>query len=126
MARVKNHLALKAHADFLHDKNDFLETEVAKRTREIMAIQDVTILAMASLAETRDSDTGNHIRRTQHYVKALAEKLKTHPRFAAQLSDNYISTLYKSAPLHEHRQGRHPGSYPAQTRPFRTARIPRS
>src|SRR5664279_1861141 len=43
MARVKNHLALKAHADFLHDKNDFLETEVAKRTREVMAIQDVTI-----------------------------------------------------------------------------------
>ncbi len=34
----------------------------------VTAIQDVTILAMASLAETRDSDTGNHIRRTQLYV----------------------------------------------------------
>lgn len=101
MARVRNHLALKASADFLRDKADFLEAEVAKRTREIMAIQDVTILAMASLAETRDNETGNHIRRTQFYVRALAEKLKTHPRFAPYLSDATIGMLFKSAPLHD-------------------------
>jgi len=101
MARVKNHLALKAMADFLRDRNEFLELEVAKRTREVMAIQDVTILAMASLAETRDSDTGNHIRRTQFYVKALAERLRNHPRFAWFLTDNNINMLFKSAPLHD-------------------------
>lgn len=101
LARIKIHLALKAQADFLRDKSAFLESEVGKRTREVMAIQDVTILAMASLAETRDSDTGNHIRRTQFYVKALAEHLRTHPRFAAHLSDNYIQMLFKSAPLHD-------------------------
>lgn len=101
LARVKNHLALKAHADFLRDKSDFLEAEVAKRTREVMAIQDVTILAMASLAETRDSDTGNHIRRTQFYVRALAQKLKFNPRFGAMLNDDYINRLFKSAPLHD-------------------------
>ncbi|MBB2495717.1 response regulator [Aquipseudomonas ullengensis] len=101
MARVKTHLAMKAQADFLRDQNDYLEQEVTKRTREVMAIQDVTILAMASLAETRDSDTGNHIRRTQFYVKALAEKLKSHPRFAATLTDHYITMLFKSAPLHD-------------------------
>lgn len=101
MARVKNHLALKTHADFLRDKSDFLEAEVAKRTREVMAIQDVTILAMASLAETRDSDTGNHIRRTQFYVRALAQKLKSNPRFGAMLNDDYINRLFKSAPLHD-------------------------
>jgi len=101
MARVKNHLERKARADFLRDKSDFLEIEVEKRTREVSAIQDVTILAMASLAETRDSDTGNHIRRTQFYVKVLAEKLRDHPRFAATLTDRYITTLFKSAPLHD-------------------------
>jgi putative two-component system response regulator len=66
-----------------------------------MAIQDVTILAMASLAETRDSETGHHIRRTQFYVKALAEKLRDHPRFAWFLMDTNINTLFKSAPLHD-------------------------
>jgi putative two-component system response regulator len=101
MARVATQLSLKASADFLRDKADYLEIEVSKRTREIMAIQDVTILAMASLAETRDSDTGNHIRRTQYYVKALAEKLKTHPRFSAFLTDSNIAMLFKSAPLHD-------------------------
>lgn len=101
LARIKTQLQVKAASDFLNDKNLYLETEIAKRTLEISAIQDVTILAMASLAETRDLETGNHIRRTQHYVKALAEKLKTNPNFGYFLSDTMIETLYKSAPLHD-------------------------
>ncbi len=101
LARVATHLQLKASADFLRDKAAFLEQEVAKRTRELQAIQDVTILAMASLAETRDNETGNHIRRTQHYVRALAAHLQHHPRFAATLNGTYIDTLFKSAPLHD-------------------------
>jgi len=101
MARVKTQLALKASADFLRDKNAYLESEVEKRSREVAAIQDVTILAMASLAETRDTDTGNHIRRTQYYVKTLAEKLRTHARFRCFLSERNIVTLFKSAPLHD-------------------------
>ncbi|MDD2844393.1 MAG: two-component system response regulator [Rhodoferax sp.] len=99
--RIKTHLALKAAADFLRDKNIYLEQEVARRTQELAAIQDVTILAMASLAETRDSDTGNHIRRTQFYVKALAQQLQNHPRFKHYLSDANIAMLFKSAPLHD-------------------------
>lgn len=101
MARVKTQLQMKAAADFLRDQNVYLEQEVSKRTREVMAIQDVTILAMASLAETRDSDTGNHIRRTQYYVRALAEHLQDHPRFADFLTPNNIQMLFKSAPLHD-------------------------
>ena len=101
LARVKNHLALKAAADFLKDKNQFLQSEVARRTEELQVIQDVTIMAMASLAETRDNDTGNHIRRTQHYMRALATKLNSLPRYAAELGDETIVSLFKSAPLHD-------------------------
>ncbi len=101
MARVATHLKLKASADFLRDKNAFLEQEITKRDRQMTAIQDVTILTMASMAETRDSETGNHIRRTQNYVRALAEKLKPNPRFTEFLTDANISTLFKSAPLHD-------------------------
>ena len=101
LARVKTHQALKAQTDFLRDKSAFLEAEVDKRTREIRAIQDVTIHTLASLAETRDSETGNHIRRTQHYVKALASCLCQHPRFATVLNPRYIEMLFKSAPLHD-------------------------
>lgn len=101
LARIKTQLQVKAAATFLNDKNFYLETEISKRTAEISAVQDVTILAMASLAETRDLETGNHIRRTQNYVKALAQKLKTHPNFGYFLSEAMIETLFKSAPLHD-------------------------
>ncbi|MGY4516322.1 response regulator [Lysobacter sp. HA18] len=101
LARVRNHLQLKQARDFLRDRNDYLEQEVARRTREVTRIQDVTIRAMASLAETRDNETGNHILRTQHYVRRIAEQLATHPRFADFCTPTNIDALFKSAPLHD-------------------------
>jgi len=101
LARVRTHLALKAAADFLRDKNEYLAAEVARRTKQISTVQDVTILAMASLAETRDNETGNHIRRTQHYVRALALELRKLPKFASSLDDTTVELLFKSAPLHD-------------------------
>jgi putative two-component system response regulator len=56
---------------------------------------------MASMAETRDQETGNHIRRTQHYVKALAVHLRSHPVFSLFLTPANIEALFKSAPLHD-------------------------
>lgn len=101
MARLKTHLTLKSSADFLRDQNAFLENEVEKRTQELQAIQDVTILTLASLGETRDNETGKHIRRTQYYVKILADALREHPRFKPFLNDEIIRSLFKSAPLHD-------------------------
>lgn len=101
LARVATQLQVKAAADFLKDQNAYLEAEVERRGQALAAIQDVTILAMASLAETRDNDTGNHIRRTQHYVRLLAQHLQTHPRFRDFLNDETIDLLFKSAPLHD-------------------------
>lgn len=101
LARMRTHLQVKAARDFLKDKNAFLEDEVARRMRELAAVQDVTIMAMASLAETRDNETGNHIRRTQHYVQVLAQHLSSHPRFSAALTPEDIPLLFKSAPLHD-------------------------
>lgn len=101
LARVATHLSLRRARALLKDQNAALEEQVAERTRDLMITQDVTIRALASLAETRDNETGNHIRRTQHYVRRLAEDLRNHPRFAADLDDRAIELLYKSAPLHD-------------------------
>ncbi len=101
LARVKTHLQLKMVRDFFKDKSEFLEAEVARRTKEISMIQDVSMVAMGSLAEARDTETGNHIRRTQHYVKLLTTKLKNHPNFKDFLTGETISFLLKSAPLHD-------------------------
>lgn len=101
LARVKAHLTLKLARDFLHDKAAYLEAEVARRMEENQTIQNVSIRALAHLAETRDSETGEHILRTQAYVHTLARLLQHHPRFSDTITDHYIELLAKSAPLHD-------------------------
>ena len=108
MARVRTHLQLANARLELKRHNEHLEQMVAERTREIlhrdeqlMAAQTATITAFCALAEARDNETGNHIRRTQHYVRMLAEELRSHPRFRQYLSDEVIQLLFKSAPLHD-------------------------
>ncbi len=74
---------------------------IKERTAELSRTRDVTILSLATLAETRDNETGAHILRTQRYVRALAVHLKDHPNFKDELDDETIDLLYKSAPLHD-------------------------
>jgi putative two-component system response regulator len=101
LARVQTHLDLKRVRDWLSDQNSALEAEIAQRMAENLLIQDVSVHALAHLAEKRDPETGNHLRRTKGYVRTLARHLQSHPRFAGQLDDRVIETLVKSAPLHD-------------------------
>jgi len=71
------------------------------RTEEIHRTRDVTILSLATLAETRDNETGGHILRTQGYVRALAMALRERPEYKEELTDEVIDLLFKSAPLHD-------------------------
>ncbi len=100
-ARVQTHLMLRRALLELEQQNEKLEKKIQERTKDIACTQDVAIYCMASLAETRDNETGNHIRRTQYYVKILAENLRNHPRFKHALDENSITLMYKSAPLHD-------------------------
>ncbi|WP_298618927.1 HD domain-containing phosphohydrolase [uncultured Zoogloea sp.] len=115
LARVRTHLALSKATRALQRRNADLELMVAERTaeiseqarrlvaskQEVIAAQAATITAFCALAEARDNETGNHIRRTQHYVRILAEALRDHPRFSCDLNDDVIQQLFKSAPLHD-------------------------
>jgi putative two-component system response regulator len=101
LARVRTQLELKRARDWLRNQNAYLETEVARRMQDTLLVQDVTINALAELAETRDNETGNHIRRTQEYVNILAQRLRLHPSFAGFLTDKAVELMTKSAPLHD-------------------------
>lgn len=101
MARVQTHLALEDARKYLARQNEHLEEEVEHRTRQLAALQDAIITAMASMAETRDNETGHHIRRTQHYIKELAKSLSRNPEYTGVLTDKFVDILYKSAPLHD-------------------------
>ncbi|KPF48386.1 hypothetical protein IP87_05870 [beta proteobacterium AAP121] len=78
-----------------------LEDELARRTAQLQAIQDVTTLVMATLAETRGTESSNHIRRTQYYVKALGWRLSTLPHLAASLTSTRIDLMFRAAALHD-------------------------
>lgn len=80
--------------------NDMIE-QLQDHITEINLTRDVTILSLASLAEARDNETGQHILRTQRYVKALADHLQGHPDFTEVLDDKTVELLFKSAPLHD-------------------------
>jgi putative two-component system response regulator len=101
LARIATHLKLVNAQRTLLSHNEHLEEMVRQRTKELAKVQDATIAAMAALAETRDDETGNHIYRTQRYVKQLAMALQHHPRFEYELSEESIELLFKSAPLHD-------------------------
>lgn len=108
LARVHNHIELARSRKLLRERNAALELQVQERTRallhetqQVMRAQESTINALCALAELRDNETGNHIRRTQNYVRILATRLSQSPRFAAELSEDTIALLFKSAPLHD-------------------------
>jgi len=100
-ARVQAQLVRHGGSDVLSDINQLLEQTVLRSTQELATIQHVTLAALTALAETRDNETGNHIQRTQHYVRALALQLQNHPRFASFLTASTIEMLFRSAPLHD-------------------------
>lgn len=100
-ARVRTQLEAKQARDGLQSQNTALEAEVARRMTENDLIQQVSIRALAHLAEIRDPETGNHILRTQGYVRLLANALASHPRFIDTLTPRYIDLLSRSAPLHD-------------------------
>jgi putative two-component system response regulator len=101
LARVRTHLELAHVRKRLARLNNELEAEVQSRMRENLLIQEVSIRALARLAETRDNETGNHLLRTQAYVRTLAQQLRRRPEYAAHLDDRCIALYARSAPLHD-------------------------
>ena len=100
-ARVDTHLQLRHSRELLKQQRNLLEHVVEEVTLELGQMLDAMIWALASLAETREYETPNHLRRVQHYVVALARQLQGHKRFSEELSDANIKSLYKAAPLHD-------------------------
>ncbi|MDZ5457573.1 response regulator [Azohydromonas lata] len=103
-ARVKTQLQVKAWRDSLSRRNAGLQAQLLERMNQVERLRDATLHVMVSLAEFRDEDTGNHIKRTQEYVRVLAEYVRAHPEGceeATGLDDHAIELMAKSAPLHD-------------------------
>jgi putative two-component system response regulator len=92
-ARVATHLQLKTLRGQMQDQHQQLD--------QLTQIQDATILAVAAMVETGDNATRNHLRRTQHYVAAMAKQMQQQAQYAESLSDGNIALIFKAVPLHD-------------------------
>ncbi len=98
--RVETHLSAKLARSLLKDENHILEELVKRKTVELQNTQDVAIFTAASLAETRDKETGNHLLRTQAYIRILAENAAKGV-YREILDSAAIERIVKSSPLHD-------------------------
>ncbi len=78
-----------------------LEEKVARRTVEIELTRDVTLLALATLAEFRDPETGGHLQRIREYTKVLAQQLQRGEAYASLIDARFLATIYKASPMHD-------------------------
>ncbi|TQL81177.1 adenylate cyclase [Delftia sp. HK171] len=69
--------------------------------KQLEKARQLTIESMAAVAETRDPETGAHIKRTQNYVRAIARRLRHTGHYVDTLTKDYIHLLFLSAPLHD-------------------------
>ena len=69
----------------------------------ILALEsrDVTIFALARLAEARDPETGAHLERVRLYCRALCRQLRANGEFVDELDAQFEQLVYATSPLHD-------------------------
>lgn len=84
----------------------FSKDELAVRLKageRVLNLQtkDLVIFSLAKLAESRDNETGNHLERIRYYCRALAEDLLKQPDCPAEVTPQFVETIYRTSPLHD-------------------------
>ncbi len=90
--------------DFITKPFNPAELIMRVRTGErIIGIEtrDMTIFALAKLAESRDPETGAHLERVRTYSQIIAQHLAGTAKHADLVDDQYISLIYQTSPLHD-------------------------
>ncbi|PQO46431.1 HD domain-containing phosphohydrolase [Blastopirellula marina] len=63
--------------------------------------RDLVIFAMARLAESRDTETGQHLERVRQYSRRLAQEMAQMPEFQDVIDGEFIRLIYQTSPLHD-------------------------
>lgn len=76
-------------------------TEQRRAERRVERAQKVAIVALADLAEHRDTDTGEHVLRVARLTHEIARHLKTHGHYADQIDDEFMRFVGMASILHD-------------------------
>lgn len=63
--------------------------------------RDMTIFALAKLAESRDSETGEHLERVQNYSRLLARHLLERGQYPQEIDAAFVNLIHGTSPLHD-------------------------
>jgi HD-GYP domain-containing protein (c-di-GMP phosphodiesterase class II) len=71
------------------------------KTRQMRKMQNQLITGFANFLESKDENTGFHIRRTADYARMIAEELVRQGAHTDELTPKFIEDLIIAAPLHD-------------------------
>lgn len=80
-----------------HPQELLLRVSACKRVA-VLGASEVAVFALAKLAESRDSETGQHLERIRNYCWILARRLK---QDFLEITDEFVNTLYQTSTLHD-------------------------
>ena len=91
-------LFIRGHARSLRRWNARLETKVEERTLQVKRSRQAIVTALATLADYRDNETGQHVLRISEYTVVLARHLRD--RFD-EIDEEWIERLRLASMLHD-------------------------
>ncbi|MCL2201904.1 MAG: response regulator, partial [Oscillospiraceae bacterium] len=94
LKRIELHLQLV-------DYRSNLEQLVEQKTDEVVALKNAVLRTTAELVEHRDSTTGDHIDRTQSYIKILLDASKKYDIYKEDLASLDENLVLQSSQLHD-------------------------
>ena len=75
--------------------------DLEQQTEVIKKLQNGLILVLADMVESRDQNTGEHVRKTAAYTDIIMRQLKKEGIYTDQLTDEFMYDVENSAPLHD-------------------------
>lgn len=74
---------------------------IQSQFRDKEQAQFTVFTKMAELAERRDQETGEHLKRMRNYARIIAQELAKKEEYKDLITPDYIRRLYNAAPLHD-------------------------
>jgi len=99
--RVETHIMVERQRKKLQDYNENLQKMVSEKTQTILKLQNTVLRAMAKLVEGRDAFTGNHVERTEVFLRVLLSAMTETGVYREETSEWDISLLLQSSQLHD-------------------------
>ena len=100
--RVRKEIAYRNYSDHMEELVAEKTAEVIQKTEEINATQESLLQGLANIIEHRDLESGQHVMRTQLYVKAIINHLiESNSVYASVLQKMQPGIIVKSMALHD-------------------------